>query len=269
MQIPAALATACLDRETLFRPSGKNMISGESHCMVQVIVFSPDESLHFADLISACAHEMQICCMTKIEQLRDEPFNHPVDAFVLPHLTRTPNDVGELRGIYPRVPVMIAHDQITRDERIGYLEQGITGFLAAPLDSRELAATVRAMKRCWGAADRLACDDEEVQCWALDPLRMAVKTPCGRQVPVSHSELTVLQLAARAEGQPVCRKEIIKALGHEEWLYDERRLETLISRLRRKLAQHTAMGFEVRGLRGKGYLFAARLREAPLLTSRA
>jgi DNA-binding response OmpR family regulator len=228
--------------------------------MIQVIVFLSDQFTVLTNAMSSSALGMQISCRDQPKQLRDALPNYQVDTFLLPHLPRTPDDVSDLLGIYPRVPIMIIHDTITLNEKLEYLEQGVTGFLVAPLNSRELAATVRAMKRCWSVAGQPACHDETPY-WALDPLCMAVRTPCGSQIPVSHSELTVLRLAARAEGQPVCRKEIIKALGHEEWLYDERRLETLISRLRRKLTKHPTTGFEVRGLRGKGYLFTVRLRE--------
>ena len=47
---------------------------------------------------------------------------------------------------------------------------------------------------------------------------------------------------------------LIEALGQEFWYYDERRLESLISRLRRKLASYAPDGFPIRGVGPLEYL---------------
>ena len=91
---------------------------------------------------------------------------------------------------------------------------------------------------------------------------MELVAPCGQPIPLSHNEFRLLQAAAGAKGGLVSRKDLVEALGHNYWHYDERRLEALISRLRRKLATCVPEGFPVRGVKGHGYVFGVELREA-------
>jgi DNA-binding response OmpR family regulator len=85
-------------------------------------------------------------------------------------------------------------------------------------------------------------------------------TPYGKLIPLSHNECCVLGAAANANGNMVSRKMLIEALGQDFWYYDERRLESLISRLRRKLASYAPEDFPIRGVKGQGYLFRVELQ---------
>lgn len=96
--------------------------------------------------------------------------------------------------------------------------------------------------------------------WRLDSSQLELIAPDGRQILLSHNECCVLRAAANANGKLVSRKMLIEALGQEFWYYDERRLESLISRLRRKLASYAPEGFPIRGVKGQGYLFRVELR---------
>ncbi|MFZ3019708.1 MAG: winged helix-turn-helix domain-containing protein [Gallionella sp.] len=97
--------------------------------------------------------------------------------------------------------------------------------------------------------------------WRLHPAQLELSTPDGRSIPVSPNECCILQAAARANGQLVSRKTLVEALGQRFLHYDERRLESLISRLRRKLSSYAPEGFPVRGVKGCGYLFGVRLQD--------
>lgn len=96
--------------------------------------------------------------------------------------------------------------------------------------------------------------------WRLNSSQLELIAPNGRQVLLSHNECCVLRAAANANGKLVSRKMLIEALGQEFWYYDERRLESLISRLRRKLASYAPEGFPIRGVKGQGYLFRVELQ---------
>ncbi|MCK9395425.1 MAG: winged helix-turn-helix domain-containing protein [Methylobacter sp.] len=97
-------------------------------------------------------------------------------------------------------------------------------------------------------------------CWRLNSSQLELITPDGRPIPLSHNECCVLGAAAKANGSLISRKMLIEALGQNFWHYDERRLESLISRLRRKLASHTQENFPIRGVKGQGYLFGVELQ---------
>jgi hypothetical protein len=97
-------------------------------------------------------------------------------------------------------------------------------------------------------------------CWQLNAAKLELMTPYGKLVPLSHNERCVLSAAASANGNLVSRRMLIEALGQDFWCYDERRLESLISRLRRKLAAYAPEGFPIRGVKGQGYLFKVQLQ---------
>jgi len=96
--------------------------------------------------------------------------------------------------------------------------------------------------------------------WRLNLSQLELIPPDGRPIPLSHNEGCVLGAAANANGNLVSRKRLIEALGQDFWHYDERRLESLISRLRRKLAAYAPEDFSIRGVKGQGYLFGVALR---------
>lgn len=97
-------------------------------------------------------------------------------------------------------------------------------------------------------------------CWRLNPSKLKLISPDGKAIPLSHNECCVLGAAANVNGNLVSRKILIEALGQDFWHYDERRLEALISRLRRKLTPFSPEGFPIRGVKGQGYLFSVELQ---------
>lgn len=97
--------------------------------------------------------------------------------------------------------------------------------------------------------------------WRLNPSQLELKAPDGKTISLAHNECCILRAAVKADGKLLSRKTLIEAMGQNFLLYDERRLETIISRLRRKLAPHSPNGFPVRGVKGQGYLFRSRLLE--------
>ncbi|MDX8399646.1 MAG: winged helix-turn-helix domain-containing protein [Gallionellaceae bacterium] len=97
--------------------------------------------------------------------------------------------------------------------------------------------------------------------WCLNSALFKLTSPSGMAISLSHNECCVLQAASSANGQLVCRKTLINALGQNVMHYDERRLEALISRLRRKLVSGVAEDFPIRGVKGRGYLFGVNLRD--------
>jgi DNA-binding winged helix-turn-helix (wHTH) protein len=96
--------------------------------------------------------------------------------------------------------------------------------------------------------------------WKLNSEQLELIAPDNKLIQLSHNECCVLRAAANASGNLFSRKMLIEALGHDFWQYDERRLEALISRLRRKLASYAPEDFSIRGVKGQGYLFGVTLQ---------
>lgn len=119
------------------------------------------------------------------------------------------------------------------------------------------------------AAQQLGIDDDsglfnskaQKKGWVLNASQLELIAPDGTSIHLSHNECRLLQAVASADGNLVSRKILIEALGYDYWQYDERCLETMISRLRRKLSVYVEEGFSIRGVKGGGYLFGMDVLE--------
>ncbi len=59
----------------------------------------------------------------------------------------------------------------------------------------------------------------------------------------------------RRAGEIVSRREIVSALDEDYLTYDQRRLDTQIRRLRRKIEETTGLELPLKTLRNNGYCF--------------
>ena len=73
-------------------------------------------------------------------------------------------------------------------------------------------------------------------------------------------EMGFLHCFDDAEGVSIPREHIIQALGHRPELYDLRRLETMVSRLRNKIKEVGIKEFPLATVYGSGYVFNAMLK---------
>jgi DNA-binding response OmpR family regulator len=76
-------------------------------------------------------------------------------------------------------------------------------------------------------------------------------------VALSRQDLLVLQCLMRTAGESVSRRQIVQALGADYFDYDQRRLDTQMRRLRRKVQDESGQRLPVKTLRGSGYCFYA------------
>lgn len=90
--------------------------------------------------------------------------------------------------------------------------------------------------------------------WQLCSSPPSLVPPGAAPIRLSHQDYTVLATLA-ANGKGVSRKEIVQALGKDYLEYDQRRLDTQMRRLRRKVEQACALQLPVATLRGVGYRF--------------
>lgn len=166
-----------------------------------------------------------------------------------------------LRRDHPQCGIVMLTARAEVADRIAGMEEGADAYLAKPADFRELALVVRAVARRVAPAESpgasgliLAVRDE------------ALTLPGGARVELTRSETLVLSRLARAPGQQATRSQLAEALGARYADYDPRRLEAVISRLRKKLALAGLDGDALRAVRHAGYLFAVPLSERDSLS---
>jgi DNA-binding response OmpR family regulator len=154
------------------------------------------------------------------------------------------------------LPVVMLTARGEESERIAGLMSGADDYLPKPFNPLELTARVRAvLKRALAPGSRGAAPDPLV---VVGPLRLDIRrceVHAGNQpVPLTAGELHVLEHLMRHKGEVLSRATLTqRALGRPLEAYD-RSLDTLVSKLRRKLADAGVPPGCIRGLRGHGYV---------------
>lgn len=164
-----------------------------------------------------------------------------------------------LRNTQPHLGLIMLTARVTIRDRVLGMEEGADVYLCKPVDMRELVLVIRALVRRIGVE---VAGHDAVSC-VLFPEDCKLRTPSGEHMELTHSEVLLLSRLARAPGGQATRRQLIEALGARYSDYDERRLEALISRLRRKLDPISLAGESLRAVRGIGYALAMRLVERP------
>ena len=126
------------------------------------------------------------------------------------------------------------------DRVLGY-ETGADVYLVKPVDYRELAAVIVALKR---HRDQRSAGDEgpAEMAWQLDLETWRLITPTGTGMRLTRAEMKIMDVLSRTPGTPVERHLIGKHMGKSDQLRDHRYVDQLVSRLRRKVI--TELGWE-------------------------
>ena len=93
--------------------------------------------------------------------------------------------------------------------------------------------------------------------WTLEETARDLFSPAGRRVDLTSSEFDLLLAFVRQPGQALSRNALLGTLRGREWTYFDRSIDTLVARLRKKLAGGADRAPLVRSVRGVGYIFCA------------
>jgi DNA-binding response OmpR family regulator len=93
--------------------------------------------------------------------------------------------------------------------------------------------------------------------WTLEETARDLISPAGRRVDLTSSEFDLLLAFLRQPGQALSRDALLATLRGREWTYYDRSIDTLVARLRKKLASSADRPPLVRSVRGVGYVFCA------------
>jgi len=93
--------------------------------------------------------------------------------------------------------------------------------------------------------------------WTLDETARDLISPAGQRVDLTSSEYDLLMAFLREPGQPLSRGALLSALRGREWTYFDRSIDTMVARLRKKLADGSDRPPLIRSVRGVGYVFCA------------
>ena len=150
--------------------------------------------------------------------------------------------VERLRRESPATGIIMLTARGASEERVCGLQTGADHYLVKPAHLPELAAQVDALLR------RLPTG------WRLVASESCLYAPDEARLLLSAREFDLLGLLARRGGRMASRREVAEALGWSWQAFDQRRLDTLISRLRRRCREECGQELPVRTERAHGYL---------------
>lgn len=162
-------------------------------------------------------------------------------------LIRSLREQGRQLGI-----VVLTARGATRD-RVAGLGDGADYYLAKTADLDELAATLAALSRRLGEPD-----EAPRETWVLELSPRRLLPPGCEPVMLSEQDWVVMQVLMRHAGEIASRHQIVEALGEDYLSYDQRRLDTQMRRLRRKVQEATGLNLPINTARNAGYRFHAR-----------
>jgi len=133
---------------------------------------------------------------------------------------------------------------------------GADHYLGKGCDLDELAAVLAALERRLGL-QRLQSPAVQPAApnWTLEvgPRRLLIAG--APAVPLSQQDLLVLRCLMSRPGENISRRQIIEELGFDYLDYDQRRLDTQMRRLRRRVEDVSGQTLPVKTLRNSGYCF--------------
>jgi DNA-binding response OmpR family regulator len=158
-----------------------------------------------------------------------------------------------LRALSPIGIVMLTGRDGVPD-RVRGLSEGADAYLSKPVQTELLAATLRSLERRLRMRAGTAHAATAAGRWSLDAGGWCLVAPAGAMVALTQAERRVLGLLLENPAEPVPRETIIAALTGNVHDFDPHRLETIVHRLRRKVADGTGEALPVRAVHGVGYV---------------
>jgi two-component system OmpR family response regulator len=162
-----------------------------------------------------------------------------------------------LRG-RSNVPIIMVTAKGEEIDRIIGLEMGADDYLCKPFNPRELIARIRAVLRRASDAERPA--EQRVQAllfrgWRLDCAIRELRNPDGVKVILTGAEFDLLQALCERAGRVLSRERLLDLTHGRVAGPNDRSIDVLISRLRRKIEPNLHDPEFIKTVRSGGYLF--------------
>lgn len=163
---------------------------------------------------------------------------------------------ARLRPLYPMMAIAMLTARGQVEDRMAGFDRGADIYLVKPVDLRELSVVVESLYRRMHRNSR----PERQQYWQLDCQTLELVSPGGDGVLLTPTEFKLMRVLADSAPEAVKRGDLVEALGQRQFDFDYRRLETAMSRLRKKIEGPGEQSSPLRSARNVGYAFVAPIR---------
>lgn len=166
----------------------------------------------------------------------------------------------KLRHMGITTPVVMLTARGEDSDRIHGLEIGADDYLTKPFNPRELVARIRAILRRRNVAGYSLFKSDSVifkfSGYVLD-LKSQTLSKNGKNFHLSSGEFALLHLLLVEAGKPLSREQLVARMASREYQPDQRSIDMLVSRLRKRLDETNSTNSIIRTLRGVGYILIA------------
>ena len=136
------------------------------------------------------------------------------------------------------------------EEKVKGLDTGADLYFVKPVDILELDAALRSLQR--------RIRPRQPGHWHFNVVTSTLTNPNNRSARLTAQECNLLRSLVRSPGRNVSRQEIFQALRQPDDQYGDKRLEALVSRLRRKMKSvDPDVELPIRARHNQGYAFLA------------
>ncbi len=160
--------------------------------------------------------------------------------------------IAKLRQRDLKVGIVVLTGKSSLSDKMIGLEVGADHYLTKTAHVEEIAGTISALER------RLKQGVPSAS-WVLDCSQLTLSPPGFPPINLSAQDFIVLKSVMAGTGAVVDKRSIIDALGADFLSYDERRLDTQMNRLRRKIRDACNLELPIKTLRTRGYQFCSPL----------
>lgn len=150
------------------------------------------------------------------------------------------------------IPVVVLTARGDLDSRIAGLDAGALQYFVKPTDLNELVAGIRSQLRRTGPRP---VKGAQVMPWRLDAAAAQLIAPNQRAVALTSRELELVSCLMVANGGLVTKQALVDAMSTGDVEDGFHRIESQLTRLRRKTLTDTDMALPVRAVFGRGLVF--------------
>ncbi|WP_166376357.1 response regulator transcription factor [Pseudoalteromonas sp. Z9A4] len=155
------------------------------------------------------------------------------------------------------IGVIVLSSRDSQADRIAGLAQGADDYICKPVDLLELELRMRALYK------RVAVNQEDDESeefieyadFKLHPDNRTLITAAGVESRLTEAEHKVLICLISNAGKATCREKISEEIGQPDWSPNDRTVDVLIGRLRKKLNDEKDQK-RIVTVRGKGYMLS-------------
>jgi len=192
---------------------------------------------------------------------------HKIDIILLDVMLPDANGfsfINRIREI-STVPIIMLTQRKEIEDRLTGLNQGADDYITKPFDSRELIARIEVIIRRLETTPYIQPDAHILKfaSWALDTETRTLTSNKKEPTHLTSKEFYLLQTFLQNSGRVLSRNWLQSAVNQRQWEPNDRSIDVLVGRLRKKLATDSGLDKAVIAERNLGYRFTVPVIKQP------